>query len=180
MLEEEAENSAKLEIENILNTILLTSSDDDDEEDMNNGYEEMPILVKKIKTENVDNEMKSNKIIKPVNTAEESHLSANLKEIGMLLVDKDVLSALRHLKEIGKVMQQKKDEDRNEKKEHKGVRPPQCVMPGCSLFRSMSSMFGAKTYEVDPDDGDPVLQNIKKEKETALFQSPLPTGRVFG
>ena len=114
-----------------------------------------------------------------MNTAEESHLSANLKEIGTLLVDKDVLFVLRHLKEIGKVMQQKKDEDRNENKEHKAVRPPQCVMPGHSLFRSMSSMFGAKTYEVDPEDGDPVLQNIKKEKETTLFQSPLPTGRVF-
>ena len=108
MLEEEAENSAKSEIENILNTILLTSSDEDDEEDMMNGYEETPILVKKIKTEKNDDEMKSDKIVKPVNTAEESHLSANLKEIGTLLVDKDVLFALRHLKEIGNVIQQKK------------------------------------------------------------------------
>ena len=180
MLEEEAENSAKSEIENILNKILLTSSDDNDEEDMNNGYKEMPILVKKIKTEKVNDEMKSDKIVKPVNTAEESRLSTNLKEIGTLLVDKDVLFALRHLKEIGKVMQQKKDEDRNENKEHKAVRPPQRVMPGRSLFRSMSSMFGAKTYEVDPEDGDPVLQNIKKEKETTPFQSPPHTGRVFG
>ena len=180
MLEEEAENSAKSEIENILNIILLTSSDEDDEEERMNGYEETPILVKKIKTEKVDDEMKSDKIVKPVNTAEESHLSTNLKEIGTLLVDKDVLFALRHLKEIGNVMQQKKDEDRNENKEHKAVRPPQRVMPGRSLFGSMSSMFGAKTYEVDPEDGDPVLQNIKKEKETMPFQSPPHTGRVFG
>ena len=101
--------------------------------------------------------MKSDKIVKPVNTAEESHLSANLKEIGTLLVDKDVLFALRHLKEIGNVMQQKKDEDRNENKEHKAVRPPQRVMPGSSSFGSVSSMFGAKTYEVNPKDNDPVL-----------------------
>ena len=40
-------------------------------------------------------------------------------------------------------------------------------------------MFGAKTYEVDPEDGDPVLQNIKKEKETMPFQSPPHPGRVF-
>ena len=60
------------------------------------------------------------------------------------------------------------------------MRPPQRVMPGHSLFGSMSSMFGAKTYEVDPEDGDPVLQNIKKEKETMPFQSPPHTGRVFG
>ena len=141
---------------------------------------ETPILVKKIKTEKLDTEMKSDKIMKPVNTTEESCMSTNLKEIGKLLVDKDVLFALRHLKEIGKVMQQNKDEDRNENKEHKQVRPPQHVMPGCSLFGSMSSMFGAKTYEVDPDDGDSLLQNIKKEKETSPFQSPPATGRVFG
>ena len=118
-LTEKAEKEARDEVKMLLSGSLIISSDDDDsdEEKKKTGNPLMPIPLDKIKKEK--DEAENKKVIKPteptkptqpnvsnesVETLTKANLDRTLCEIGSLIVDPDVVYALKNLKKLGQTM----------------------------------------------------------------------------
>ena len=115
-------------------------------------------------------------VVKPVGMDPQSEqVESKLTELGALIVDDDVLYALKNLKQMGQTMKQAVQNDVE-------VFNQLSLLRGRSLFRDVRSNVSGTVNPVDimiPLDGTPAF--IKQESRSGIsYASPPPAGRVFG
>ena len=114
-------------------------------------------------------------VVKPVRMDPQSEqVESKLTELGALIVDEDVLYALKNLKQMGQTMKQAVQNDVEAFNQSSSLR-------GRSPFRDVRSNVSCTVNPVDimtPLDGTPAF--IKQESRSHIsYTSPPPAGRVF-
>ena len=114
-------------------------------------------------------------VVKPVWMDPQSEqVESKLTELGALIVDDDVLYALKNLKQMGQTMKQAVQNDAEAFNQSS-------LLCGSSLFRDVRSNVSGTVNPVDimtPLDGTPAF--IKQESQSGIsYASPPPAGRVF-